>query len=189
MAGAAAGETVLRVAVDGPPCAGPDELGAALVAPLQVRGHPSVHIRARSFWRDASLRLEHGREDVDEYPHWLDADALVREVLAPVAASGAYLPSLRDPRTNRSTREPARHLGDRGVLIVTGELLLGRGLPFDRVIHLAMSAAARRRHTAPEDAWTLPAFDRYDAAVVPAEHADVVVRIEDPRRPAVRGLR
>lgn len=177
------------MAIDGPPCAQPGELGDALIAPLQLRGHPVAHIPARAFWRDASLRLEHGREDVDEYAQWLDADALRREVLAPVAERGRYLPSLRDPHTNRSTREPARTLGDRGLLIVTGELLLGRGLPFDRVIHLAMSRAARRRHTAPADAWTLAAFDRYDAQVAPTEQADVVIRLEDPRRPAVQGLR
>jgi hypothetical protein len=180
---------VVRVAIDGPSCTHPDTLGDALIAPLQQRGHPAVHIRARAFWRDASLRLERGREDVDEYAQWLDTDALVREVLAPVAARGQYLPSLRDPRTNRSTREPARTLGDRGILIITGELLLGRGLPFDRVVHLAMSTAARRRHTAPTERWTLPAFERYDAQIAPAERADVVIRLDDPRRPAVQGLR
>jgi hypothetical protein len=75
------------------------------------------------------------------------------------------------------------------VLIVTGQFLLGRALPFDRAIHLAMSPAARRRHTAAAQAWTLPAFDRYDGQIAAAEHADVVIRLEDPRRPAVQGLR
>jgi hypothetical protein len=160
-----------------------------LIAPLELRGHPAVHLPASSFWRDASLRLEQGRKDPDEYANWLDADALAREVLGPVADRGEYLPSLRDPRTNRSTREPARALAERGILIISGEFLLGRGLPFDRVVHLAMSPAARRRHTPPADAWTLPAFDRYEGEVAPAELADVVVRLEDPRRPAVQGLR
>lgn len=176
---------MLRVAIDGPPCARPGELGSALVEALRLRGRPGAHVAASSFWRDASLRLEHGREDVDEYANWLDADALCREVLLPVAADGSYLPSLRDPRTNRSTREPVRSLPSGGVLIVTGELLLGRGLPFDRVVHLAMSAPARARHTPEEDAWTLPAFDRYDAEVAPEQLADVVIRLEDPRRPAI----
>jgi hypothetical protein len=189
LSAAADGAAALRVAVDGPPCASPEQLGAALIAPLQVRGHPAVHLPASSFWRDASLRLEQGREDPDEYAHWLDADALAREVLGPVADHGEYLPSLRDPRTNRSTREPRRSLGKHGILIVSGEFLLGRGLPFDRIVHLAMSPAARRRHTPPMDAWTLPAFDRYDAEVSPTEFSDVVVRLEDPRRPAVQGLR
>jgi hypothetical protein len=71
---------------------------------------------------------------------------------------------------------------------VSGAFLLGLGLPFDRVVHLAMSPAARARHTPQAEAWTLPAFDRYDAEVGPAELADVVVRLEDPRRPAIAGL-
>jgi hypothetical protein len=173
---------VIRVAFDGPPCAGPDEFAEALAAPLLEAGRPLVHVRAESFWRDASLRLEHGREDADSYPDWLDAGALRREVLT---SDEQYLPSLRDPRTNRATREPPRPLPGNAVLAVSGAFLLGLGLPFDQVVHLAMSSAARARHTPPDGAWTLPAFDRYDEQVAPASLADVVVRLEDPRRPAL----
>jgi hypothetical protein len=42
------------------------------------------------------------------------------------------------------------------------------------------------RRTDSADAWTLPAYDRYDAEVAPSELADVVVRWDDPVRPAVR---
>lgn len=176
------------MAIDGPPCADPDSFGANLVEPLRVRGHAAVQVRAEAFWRDASVRLEQGREDVDSFTNWLDADALRREVLAPLAEHGEYLPSLRDPRTNRSTRAARRRLGAGGVLLVTGSLLLGRELPFDRTVHLAMSPAARARHTPAGQTWTLPAFDRYDAEVLPTRAAEVVVRLDDPRRPAVMGL-
>jgi hypothetical protein len=147
-------------------------------------GRPFIHVRGDRFWRDASLRLEYGHEDVESYLTWLDVDALRREVLT----GPTYLPSLRDPVTNRSTRESPRPLPDNAVLVVSGPFLLGLGLPFDRSVHLAMSSAARSRHTPPQLAWTLPAFDQYDAEVSPADLADVVVRLEDPRRPAVRGL-
>lgn len=177
-----------RVALDGPPCTRPGELAEALVEPLRLRGRPAAHVSAESFWRDASLRLEQGREDPDAYAGWLDADALRREVLVPVAERGEYLPSLRDPATNRSTREPPRRAPSATVLLVSGALLLGLGLPFDRVVHLAMSPAARARHIPAWDAWTLPAFAAYDAEVRPAELADVVVRLDHPQRPAVRGL-
>ena len=50
------------------------------------------------------------------------------------------------------------------------------------------AAGARRRRTPDADAWTLEAFDRYDAEVRPADLADVVVKLDDPRRPAVLGL-
>ena len=177
---------IVRVAVDGPPVAGPDEFAAALIDRLPLRGRPSAHVRAISFWRDASLRLEHGREDVESYLSWLDADALRREVLDAVVESGSYLPSLRDPATNRSTREPSRPAEPDLVLLVSGSLLLRHGLPFDRTIHLAVSAAARARRTAADEQWTLPAYDEYDTDVQPAERADVVVKLDDPKHPALR---
>jgi hypothetical protein len=70
-------------------------------------------------------------------------------------------------------------------VIVSGELLLGRDLPFDVTIHLAVGPAARTRRTPDEWAWTLPALDEYDCAVDPAGIADVVVRLDDPRHPAI----
>lgn len=180
----ASSDGTVRVAMDGPPCAGPSALADALTDPLRTLGRPLLHVRAEAFWRDASVRLEHGREDVESYLSWLDDGALRREVLS----GSTYLPSLRDPITNRATREAARPVPSDAVLVVSGALLLGLGLPFDKVVHLAMSPAARRRRTPDVEQWTLPAFDRYDAEARPAELADVVVKLDDPRHPAVRGL-
>jgi hypothetical protein len=179
---------IVRVAVDGAPCTGPDELADALVPLLQSAGRPVAVVRSAMFWRDASLRLEHGREDVESYLSWVDADALRREVLAPAAEHGRYLPSLRDPRTDRSTREAVRVLEPNAVLLVSGALLLGSGLPFDRTVHLTSTPAARARRTPAEQAWTLPAYDIYDRRARPVANADVVVKVDDPRHPAVRGL-
>jgi hypothetical protein len=174
----------VRAAIDGPPCANPGTLAASLGDLLRALGRPLIHVRAELFWRDASLRFEHGRDDVDSYLTWLDDRTLRREVLS----GEHYLPSLRDPVTNRVTREPQRELPANAVLVVSGSLLLGLGLPFDRVVHLAVSPAARHRQTPAADAWILPAFDRYDAEVGPVDLADVVVTLNDPRHPAVRGL-
>jgi hypothetical protein len=178
---------LVRVAVDAPTAAQPEALAEGLIEPLRARGRPAAHVRAASFWRDASLRFEHGREDPDEYLNWLDAGALRREVLD-AAPRGSYLPSLRDPLTNRSTRQAPRALDANAVLIVSGALLLGSALPFDRTVHIALSAAARNRRTPAEQSWTLPAFDSYDAAARPVANADVVIKWDDPRHPAVRGL-
>jgi len=177
---------IVRVAVDGAPVAAPDAFAAGLIDRMQVRGRPVAHVTAASFWRDASLRLEHGREDIESYLSWLDAAALRREVLDAVTASGNYLPSLRDPETNRSTREAPLPAEPDLVLLVSGSLLLRHGLPFDRTIHLSVSRAARARRTPPEDSWTLPAYDEYDAAVRPVDTADVVVKLDDVRHPALR---
>jgi hypothetical protein len=177
---------LLRVAVDGPPAAQPDALAAALIEALRAVGRRAVHIRAASFWRDASLRFEHGRQDPDSYLHWLDTDALRREVLDP-APLGSYLPSLRDPETNRSTRAAPCALAADAVLIVSGTLLLGHDLPFDRTVHVQLSPAARERRTPADDSWTLPAYDVYDASARPSASADVVIKWDDARHPAVRG--
>jgi hypothetical protein len=176
---------IVRVALDGPAIAEPAALADALLEPLRALSRPAVHLRASDFWRDASVRLEFGREDATSIAGWLDADAVRREVLEPVVATGSYLPSLRDPVTNRSTREPVRTAAPRTVLIMSGELLLGNELPFDRTIHLSVSSAARHRRTPAGQAWTLPAFDDYDTSVRPADTADVVVRLDDPRHPAL----
>ncbi|MCW2496652.1 hypothetical protein [Jatrophihabitans sp.] len=177
----------LTVAVDGAPSTEPEVLASSLVSALRDLGRPAAHVYAETFWRDASIRLEYGREDIDAFLDWLDAPALRREVLDRLQRDGTYLPSLRDPRTNRATRaEPQPLVG--GVVVISGALLLRHGLDFDLAVHLAASPAALARRTAAELLWTLPAFARYAAESRPANSADVVVRCDDPRHPAVLGL-
>ncbi|MCM0678050.1 uridine kinase, partial [Micromonospora phytophila] len=178
----------LRVAVDGAPPAGPDELAAALVDPLRALGRPALHIRAADFLRPASLRFEHGRDNPDAYYEgWVDEAGLRREALDPAgpAGSGRVLPSLWDARADRASRARYVELPPGGVLLVSGALLLGGGLPFDVTVHLELSPAALARRTDPEQGWTLPAFARYADEVAPASFADVVVRVDDPRHPAL----
>jgi hypothetical protein len=71
------------------------------------------------------------------------------------------------------------------VLIADGELLLGRGLPFELTVHLSLSAGALRRRLPVDEHWALPSYERYSHEVNPAEVADVLVRADDPRHPAV----
>ncbi|GIJ20537.1 uridine kinase [Micromonospora lutea] len=178
----------LRVAVDGAPAARPARLADALVDPLRALGHPALHVRADDFLRPASLRLERGRTNPDAYYEgWVDEAGLRREVLDPAGpdGSGRILPSLWDARTDRASRAAYVDLPPGGVVLVSGAFLLGGGLAFDIVVHLEMSPAALRRRTAPDLAWTLPAFDRYAAEVAPSSFADMVVRVDDPRRPAL----
>jgi hypothetical protein len=178
----------VRVAVDGADAARPGDLADLLVDPLRAAGRAPVRVPASGFLRAASLRLERGRTDPDAYYElWLDDGALAREVLDPAepGGTGRVLPSLRDPRTDRATRAPYVELTPAAVVLVDGPLLLGRWLPFDLTVHLAMSAGALARRTAPDLLWTLPAFERYDEEVEPLAAADVVVRVEDPRHPAL----
>jgi hypothetical protein len=69
---------------------------------------------------------------------------------------------------------------------VDGVFLLGRSLPFDLAVHVHLSDAALRRRTPPDLAWTLPAHARYGAEVDPSSAADVVIRRDDPRHPALQ---
>ena len=178
----------LRVAIDGPAAAAPGHLADALVDPLRLRGRPAVRIDTADFLRPASLRLEFGRDDPESfYSGWFDEAGLAREVLDPAGpgGSGRIVTRLWDAAADRAAREPYRELAGNAVLLVSGPLLLGGGLPFDVTVHLEVSAAALRRRTPADQQWTVPAFDRYAGEVAPASFADVVVRVDDPRRPAV----
>ncbi len=178
----------LRVGVDGAPPAEPAELADGIADRLRVLGRAAVSIRAADFLRPASLRLEYGRNDPDAfYDDWLDVKGLSREVLDPLGpgGSGRVLPSLWDARADRATRAGYLTVPPGGVVLVSGWLLLGRGLAFDLTVHLSLGPAALERRTDPAWRWTLPAYDRYEAEVGPARVADVVVRVDDPRRPAL----
>ncbi|WP_336209881.1 uridine kinase [Nonomuraea sp. LPB2021202275-12-8] len=178
----------VRVAVDGAPVAGGEELADRLVAPLRVRGRTVLRVSAADFLRPASLRLEFGRADPDVfYDEWLDTAALVREVLEPLepGRSGKVLPALWDSRVDRAFRVPYETLPPGGVLLLDGTLLLGRGLPVEMSVHVWLSGAALARRTAEDERWRLPAYERYEREVRPQEVADVVVRADHPRRLAV----
>lgn len=179
---------VLRVAVDGHPAAAPAALADALIDPLRLLGHPVLRVSAEWFLRPASIRLERGRTDPDSfYDDWLDAAALRREVLEPLGPGGSrrYLPTFWDPTTDRSTRAAYVVAPPQAVLVLDGTLLLGQGLPLDLTVHLRLSAGARSRRVAPSSRWALPAYDRYEQEVDPEKVADVLVRVDDPRHPAL----
>jgi hypothetical protein len=182
------GDSCLRVAIDGPAAAEPGRLADALVDPLRLRGRPAVRVDTADFLRPASVRLEFGRENPDSfYAGWFDEAGLAREVLdrAGPGGDGRVLTRLWNAETDRSARDSYHPLDPGSVLLVSGPLLLGGGLVFDVAVHLELSAAALARRTDSGDAWTLPAYARYAEEVDPASFADMVVRLDDPRRPAV----
>src|SRR5204862_1870891 len=144
--------------------------------PLRLRGRPVIRVSAGWFLRPASLRFERGRTDPDALRDlWLDTPALRREVLDRVAADGRYLPTLWDPEADRATRADYEIAPPGAVLLLDGALLLGRGLPVDKTIHMRLSPAALTRRTPEAERWTLPAYERYADEVDPERVADVVV--------------
>lgn len=177
-----------RVAVDGAAPAAPEHTADALAEALRLRGRAVLRAGAEDFLRPASLRFERGRTDPDaRYDDWLDTGGLTRELLTPLepGGTGRVLPRLWDARTDRASRAEYVDLPRGGVLVLDGTLLLGRGLAFDHVVHLWISPAALARRTPAVDAWTLPAYERYDTRVRPLHVADTGVRVDDPAHPAV----
>ena len=171
---------LLRVLLDGH---GAGALAEAVVPDLAALGRAPLRVRGQDFLRPAGERYEQGREDEDHFRcHWLDAAALEREVLVR-STQGSYLPALWDAQRDRSYRRAREPVPDGAVVLVDGLFLLGRGLPCELTVHLALSPPALRRRGVPE--WQVPAFEEYDRQVRPGEVCDVLVRAEDPRRPAV----
>jgi hypothetical protein len=183
------GEGWLRVGIDGPVAVRPEAIAAALVEPLAAQGHKAMVVPLSGFVRPASIRFEQGRTNPDSfYENWYDLGAVQREVLDPLepGGSGRVLPSLWDTRTDRATRAGYQLLPPGGVLLLGGPLLLGAGLALDLTAHLLVTPAALGRLTPPGELWTLPAYQRYADEVGPEAFADVVVRYDDPSRPAIR---
>lgn len=178
----------VRVAVDGPSWSGL-ALAPLVADALATWSRPAVVIRAADYLRPASVRLERGRDDPDAfYDDWLDLAALEREVLSPCGPAGSrrVLPTFWDEVRDRATRADYVEVPASGVVVVDGWLLLGRGLPFDLSVHVAVSPAARLRRVPGGSAdRELPAFERYDSDVRPMQTADIVALADDPRRPAV----
>lgn len=151
-----------------------------LADPLVTRGRAPVVVPSGGFLRPAGERFEHGREDPQAFrERWLDVGALRREVLG----GQTWLPALRDPVTDRSVRHERRPLPDHAVVVVAGLFLLDHGLPAALTVHVALSPAALLRRGRPP--WQVEALEAYDADARPGEHCDVLVRAEDPLRPAV----
>ena len=182
----------VRLVLDGPAPARPGEVAEDAATALRARGRATLVVDAADFLRPASVRLEQGRTDPDALlERWLDEDALRREVLDAAApdGSGRVLPRLWDTRTDRAYRERYTTLPDDGVLLLHGQLLLGRGLPAELAVHFRMSTAALARNL-PEDAlWTVAAHARYDREHDPAAEADLLVLADHPDRPAVQRSR
>ncbi|CQR64623.1 uridine kinase [Streptomyces leeuwenhoekii] len=179
-----------RVAIDGAPAARPGDLAARVREALRIRGRTSLVVGTDGFLRPASVRLEHGRQDVESYySDWYDTGALWREVFGPLdpGGDGRVLPDLWDPVTDRATRSPYVPLPPGSPLLLHGPFLLRHWFPLDLSVHILLSPGALRRRTPGTEQWTLPAFERYAQETDPAATADVLVRADDPRHPAWSG--
>ncbi len=179
----------VRLLIDGGPPTRPVELGARVVAQLRARGRAALLVAAADYLRPASVRLEYGREDPDEFlDGWLDESGLRREALDPAGpgGNGRVLARLWDATADRAYRETPTVLPADGIVVLAGALLLGRGLPCEVAVHLRMSPTALARNLPATEQWTLPAYARYESERDPQGRADLVVLADHPDRPAMR---
>jgi hypothetical protein len=176
---------LVRVAIDGAPALKPGALASGVADRLRTAGRFALPVSTEDFLLPASQRYEFGRTSPEAfYEGWRDVNGLRREVLD-AATDGRVLPALWRVDVDRSARASYVDVPPDGVILVSGEFLLGGGLPFELEVHLEASDAALARRTPADQQWTLPAFTRYRDEVMPSLFADVVVRIEDPRHPAL----
>ncbi|MFF0544357.1 hypothetical protein ACWEVD_21165 [Nocardia thailandica] len=173
------------LAVDGADAAEPLAAAARIVEAVRERGRSAETVALHDFVRPASLRMEFGHTDEWSYRRaWFDYAAVRREILVPLRERGTWLPALWDEAADRSARAAVRAAPADLVLVLAGPMLLGRDLPFDLTVELAVSEAALRRRTPAAEAWTLPAL-----AAHRAEHPQEPtwsLRWDHPDRPALR---
>jgi hypothetical protein len=173
-----------RILVDGWAVTRPELLAVDLVEPLRAAGREVTVVLAADFLRPASVRWEFGRDDPDALLDIaLDSGALIREVLDPWEAGTAYLPALWDADQDRSARRRTEPVPERGVLLLAGELLLGRWLPVDLSVHLALRPDMLARRLPAEERWRLATDARYREEVDPEAVADLVLRVDHADRP------
>jgi hypothetical protein len=178
----------VRVAIDGAEALDPGAFATALASELRDRGRFAMPVSADDFLLPASQRFEFGKTSPESfYAGWRDERGLQREVLDPARSGGTgrVLPALWRADIDRSARAAYVTVPADAVIVVSGQFLLGGVLTFEMAVHLEASEKALARRTAPDRAWTLPAYAQYADEVAPASFADLVVRLEDPLRPAV----
>lgn len=180
-----------RVAVDGAVPHDTSLVGDAVADAVAAAGRPVARVSAEGFLRPRSTRLEHGATDPDAgYERWYDWSALRREVLDPLGPGGVgtWLPALWDAQRDRATRAPRRYAVPGTVAVVDGPFLL-RWETADAVdvsVHLVVSPAALGRRLPPTAVERVTgAWARYEGETWPDRRADVVLRLDDVRRPAL----
>lgn len=185
------GQGQLAIGFDGPPEVGTADLADRVGDALHLLNRNVIRVSTNDWLRAASVRLEYGKQDLESrMTSWVDIGSLRRELfdrLGP-GGDGQYLTTLRDPHTDRATRQPYRTAPDRPVLLLDGPLLLTHDLPLAGLVRVGTSPGALQRALPERDLWQVAAHTRYRDEFRPHEAADVVLSYDHPNTPAAAGL-
>ncbi|MFI5836151.1 AAA family ATPase [Micromonospora sp. NPDC051300] len=185
-----------RVAVDGPPAAGKTTLADELAGVLRARGRHVVRATVDDFLVPRERRYRRGEFSAEGcYLDAHDHGALNRLLLDPLGPGGdrRFRPAVHDDAETRTAPVDAVLVFDgvfllRPELVDRWELRVLVSVALDRLV--ARAVVRERRVSSRADVerrWReryLPAQRLYAATDRPVESADVVVRNDEPRRPA-----
>jgi len=194
----------LRVAVDGPPAAGKTTLADELTLLLRSRGREVIRASTESFHLPRAQRYRHGEFSPQaNYHDSFNYDTLRRVLLNPLGPDGdrRYQHAVYDLDTDTALSQPVTTAPADAVLLLDGVFLLrpeliGRwdlsifvSAAFEQILDRArIRDLARLGSTAEVErrfrTRYIPAQKLYLATARPADHADIVVYNDEPRRPA-----
>jgi uridine kinase len=194
----------LRVAVDGPPAVGKTTLADELALLLRSRGREVIRASTESFQLPRAQRYRRGEFSPEaNYHDSFDYDTLRRVLLDPLGPDGdrRYQQAVYDLDTDTAVSQPATTGPADAVLLLDGVFLLRPELidrwdlsifvsaPFEQILDrarirdlalLGSTAEVERRFRTRY----IPAQKLYFAAARPADHADIIMHNDEPRRPA-----
>lgn len=170
------------VAIDGADAADPLAFADGVAEGIRARGRLCGVVSLHGYVRPASLRLEHGRDEMSYRTAWFDYPGLDREVLRALREHGHWLPALWNEDTDRSARATPISATADAIVLVAGPMLLGRGLSFDLTVELRLSEGALHRASTPGFIVDALLHHRRDQRRDP----DILAAWDHPDRPAVR---
>lgn len=191
------------MAIDGPDAAGKTTLAGGLATALAPTGRQVIRASIDGFHRSRAERYRRGADSPRGYfEDSFDHDALRRVLLDPLGPAGDrwFRTAVFDYRTDTAADEPSRLAAEDAVLVFDGVFLLGPGLrgSWDLAVFVGAEPEESLRRAVTRDlelfgsreeverryrARYLPGQRLYLDEARPIDHADFVVRNDDPARP------